>query len=235
MKTKLMLSVFFLSLMGFSGASQAHECTAQLENSLGRPLESFTGQGWDEHSACDEAYRHCSEAMQWYQYRGDYHDHYRCNVRTGHYTPAPTPTPYPPYPPYPGPGGNTTCEASLRTQNGALLQIFYGQSYERGEACHEARRACQEELNYRQRSGQNPRAYCEISRVGDNGGGYNPPRAVTVQCRSGLFDNYGRQLQTFTGQGTGPDPQSARRTACDDSLRRCQSTRYVATFCRQLD
>ena len=48
------------------------------------------------------------------------------------------------------------CQADLITRNGGLLQSFYGRD------CREAMWQCEDELEYRQRTGRNPRARCEV-------------------------------------------------------------------------
>ncbi|HAZ13551.1 MAG: hypothetical protein A2X86_13550 [Bdellovibrionales bacterium GWA2_49_15] len=241
LKTALFGFVLCLAGLEISAAhAQYAQCTALLENQLGRSQQTFTGNGYDLREACDDALKQCQSEIQWRSYRGDYGS-YRCNLPQVGPTPIPGPIPNPnPYP-YPG---RASCEAALKTQYGSVVQNFYGQGADRREACHQARYQCQQELIRYQQHGRY--AVCEITRSSD--GGYNPypgptpypnpgpgpGRLFTQLCRVGLYD-YTRLLQTFEGTGQAYDAETARRNACDEAQRQCGQYRYGQTMCRQLD
>ena len=134
LKTALIGFVLCLGGLHIATANaQYAQCNALLENQLGRPQQTFTGNGYDLREACDDALKQCQSELQWRQYRGDYGS-YRCNLPQVGPTPIPGPIPNPyPYP------GRATCEAALKTQHGGIIQNFYGEGVDRREACHQAR------------------------------------------------------------------------------------------------
>lgn len=113
------------------------------------------------------------------------------------------------------------CSAEMMTQNGHVIQSFYGNGY---YACEDARRSCQYELDRRQSRGQNRYAFCRVNNYG-GGGGYGRPQ-VTRHCTYEMRGQYGRLMRTFTASATGPARSGVRRQACNRAYRRCLDNRY---------
>ena len=100
------------------------------------------------------------------------------------------------------------CTAGMETRRGNIIQRFMASGQDRYQACQNARRRCQRELNYRQREGRNPYARCITL---DS----RRPR-YEVSCRASMHTRRGNLIQSFTGRG------HDRASACQSARRSCQ-------------
>lgn len=93
------------------------------------------------------------------------------------------------------------CLVELRTYDGGFLQAF------RGRDCNEALWQCEDELDYRHRTGRNPYARCEIVEQ-------YPPRPETWTCIAndrGTEEHYGGH----------PGYGRSQREAADNAMHVC--------------
>ncbi|MBK7961942.1 MAG: hypothetical protein IPK04_12540 [Bdellovibrionales bacterium] len=99
------------------------------------------------------------------------------------------------------------CEVELRTRNGGFLQSFYGRD------CNEALWQCEEELDYRRRTGRNPYARCEIVRPYPPPPPPPPPRETwtCIAMDRGQEEHYGGH----------PGYGRSQREAADNAMHVC--------------
>lgn len=209
--------------LALSGAVMAETCTTDLRNRNGLLINSFDGWGYTMNEACRESRRECLQELEWRLRSGSYPGAYCEDQNRGPYDPTPR---------------QYRCFANMNRGNGAHIASFRGLSnFSQQQACTEALRDCQGDLRRRQSRGQNPRAYCEIDRVGNPGprpGPGNPPGGVvTVACSAELLGPAGRvrRVLTATAQGRRAD-QSVRRIACERAMKQCQAVRNARQSCR---
>lgn len=211
------LLALVIVLAGFtSTAAFADYCTADMVNRRGGIITSSDAYGFNRQDACSNALRQCNQDLRQRQRWGQ-NPAATCQLRNRR--PGPRPRP-----------GAFTCNATMRRGNGAFITSFSGRSrFSRTDACTEARRACNQDLRWRQRQGRNPRAYCDV----DGRGGRPGRDFVTRSC---TVDRYGRRsgfVQSHFGQASGRRGTGVKQRACADAMRQCQRSTVRRQYCVQ--
>lgn len=202
-----------LTLCLMAQMASADYCSATLKDRFGSPLRSFSEYGYTHQEACRDALRSCSYEKERLQYDRYYEGLY-CELDTFR---NPVPSPYPT--PYPGPGRDRNeCEVELQRANGNVITTFRARSYDRRQACMEARRDCEVELRANQRQGRMPRAMCvEVQDRRDRD-------LITRTCSVEQVDTrMGRVVDTHRGVATGRQNEDVQRRACDEAVNQCMA------------
>lgn len=114
-----------------------------------------------------------------------------------------------------------TCEFRIQTRRGFQAGRF---SYTGTRPCPEARRRCQQELDYQRRWGRVGRA-AECVRTSGRNPAPRPGRLVTRTCSVELLaGRVGRPTgNVYTGTGTARNGEEARQRACADARTQCNA------------
>lgn len=205
---KALVTGIVLAASTYAGAN----CTARLESRSGAVIDTYRAY------SCRDAKRECNRDLARRSRRGTDRG-LRC-VTNGDYNPYPTPS-------------LDYCTVNMRRNNGNIIDSFTGEAYSQRQACNEAQRECERDLERRQRNGRNPRAYCD-GNGRDNGNpdyGQRVTRTCTVErynYRTGRFVDY--HTATVTGRrGTGVEAK-----ACQEALQDCNYSSGFYQSCRQL-
>lgn len=195
--------------------ASADYCSATLKDRYGSALRSFSEYGYTEQEACRDALRSCNYEKERLTYDSYYFGAY-CDIDTFR-NPAPRPNPTPSPFPNPGPGRDRDlCEVELQRANGNVVTTFRVRSYDRRQACAEARRDCEVELRSNQRQGRLPRAMCvEVQDRRDRD-------FITKSCSVERVDTrMGRIIETHRATATGRQNEDVKRLACDEATNQC--------------
>ena len=141
-----------LLMFAVQSAHARNSCTYEmLDGRSGWELERFHGFSYHSRfAACDDARRQCQNALVWQR---RYNPNAYC--RETLYSPVPRPIP---------PRRDFRCSSDLRDRHGRFVRNFVGFGQNSGQACMNARRAC--ESSYESR--RTPGSYCTTQ------GGYTP-------------------------------------------------------------
>lgn len=207
---KFLIGLTF-SLLAMSAS--AEYCSASLKDRYNTVIRSFTEYGYSSNEACRDALRSCNYEKERLSY-DRYYQGLNCEIDTFRNPyPGPVPTPRPTPTP---PRDNRSCEVELRRANGDVITTFRRSSYDRRDACLEARRECEVELRFNQRQGRMPRAYCmEVEDRRDRD-------FVTKSCTVERVDQrVGRVIDFHTATATGRVESEVERRACEDATQEC--------------